>query len=89
MQDLHEVGAIDQATMRRFDLACLTDIAPIAPEDVRRIREAANMSQALFARVHNVTASLVSKWERGERKPSGPSQKLLSLVDRKGIDAVM
>jgi hypothetical protein len=25
--DLHEVGALDKATMRRFDVACLTPVA--------------------------------------------------------------
>lgn len=36
----------------------------------------------------NVTAGLVSKWERGEKQPQGPSLKLLSLVQRKGLDAI-
>jgi DNA-binding transcriptional regulator YiaG len=26
MEDLHEVGAIDKATMRDFDLGCLTPV---------------------------------------------------------------
>jgi putative transcriptional regulator len=47
------------------------------------------MSQATFAQALNVTPSLVSKWERGEKKPSGPSLKLLSLIKRKGIDAIL
>lgn len=36
----------------------------------------------------NVTSSLVSKWERGEKRPSGASLKLLSLVEKKGLGAV-
>jgi putative transcriptional regulator len=47
------------------------------------------MSQSVFAKVLNVTTSLVSQWERGEKKPSGPSLKLLSLARRKGIDAIL
>ena len=47
------------------------------------------MSQAIFARALNVTPSLVSKWERGEKKPGGPSLKLLALASRKGIDAIL
>jgi putative transcriptional regulator len=35
-----------------------------------------------------VTPSLVSKWERGEKRPQGASLKLLSLVETKGLDAV-
>jgi putative transcriptional regulator len=86
---LHAIGAIDKATMREFDVQCLTDVSPLQPEDIRRIREAAQMSQAVFAMALNVTTSLVSKWERGEKKPSGPSLKLLSLARRKGIDAIL
>jgi len=47
------------------------------------------MSQAIFALTLNVTPSLVSQWERGEKKPSGPSLKLLNLVDKKGVEAIL
>ena len=89
VEGLEKVGAIDKATMTRFDLACLTPVGPLTPQNIKRLRETANMSQALFARALNVTASLVSKWERGEKKPSGPSLKLLALIDRKGIDCIL
>jgi putative transcriptional regulator len=77
MEDLHEVGAIDKATMRDFDLGCLTPV------------EKAHMSQATFALALNVPKMLISKWERGEVHPSGPSLKLLALVDAKGIDTIL
>jgi putative transcriptional regulator len=88
-EDLHAVGAIDKATMRRFDVGCLTPAEPLSPEAIKRIRENANMSQATFALALNVSKILVSKWERGETRPSGPSLKLLALADRKGIDAIL
>lgn len=88
-EDLRSIGAIDKATMRQFDLTCLTPIPELRPETIRTIREAARMSQAIFALALNVTPSLVSQWERGEKKPSGPSLKLLALVDRKGIEAIL
>jgi putative transcriptional regulator len=47
------------------------------------------MSQATFALALNVSKILVSKWERGETRPSGPSLKLLALADRKGIEAIL
>jgi putative transcriptional regulator len=75
--------------MRRFDVACLTTVEELRPEMIKDIREKAHMSQALFARALNVTTSLVSKWERGEKKPSGPSLKLLALADKKGIEAIL
>jgi putative transcriptional regulator len=43
---------------------------------------------AIFARYLNVRTKLVSEWERGEKRPSGPSLKLLSIVKAKGLDAI-
>jgi putative transcriptional regulator len=88
-KDLHAVGAIDKATMRDFDVACLTQVKDLAPEAIREIREKARMSQATFALALNVSKMLVSKWERGEVRPSGPSLKLLALADAKGVDAIL
>jgi putative transcriptional regulator len=88
-QDLHAIGAIDKATMREFDRACLTAVEPLDSEAIRRIRDKAGMSQAIFALALNVTPSLVSQWERGEKKPSGPSLKLLNLADKKGVEAIL
>ena len=88
MADLHEVGAIDKQTMRRFDEMCLTPVKAFSAADIRQLREREGMSQPVFARYLNVTKGLVSQWERGEKKPGGASAKLLSLIDRKGMDAV-
>ena len=89
MQELHDAGAIDKATMRDFDIGCLTPVEKLAPEAIKQIREKAHMSQATFALALNVPKMLVSKWERGEVHPSGPSLKLLALVDSKGIDTIL
>jgi putative transcriptional regulator len=88
-KDLHAVGAIDKATMRHFDLTCLTPVTDLTPEAIKRIREKAHMSQATFALALNVTTGLISKWERGDKSPSGPSLKLLSLADKKGVEAIL
>ncbi len=58
-------------------------------EAMRRIGERANMSQAIFALVLDGTASLVSKRERREKKPSRPLLKFFSLTERKGIEAIL
>ena len=88
MEDLHIGGVIDKRTMRRFDDACLTPVRPLTPEEIKAIREKEHVSQTVFANYLNVTSSLVSKWERGEKRPSGASLKLLSLVEKKGLTAV-
>ncbi|HEX8240868.1 MAG TPA: DNA-binding transcriptional regulator [Allosphingosinicella sp.] len=87
--DVHAIGAIDKATMRGFDRTCLTGIEPLEPAAIRHIRDKAGMSQAIFALTLNVTPTLVRQWERGEKKPSGPSLKLLNLADKKGVEAIL
>lgn len=88
MEALHDVGAINKQTMRRFDGACLTPVRLLMPEEIKAIREREHVSQTVFAHYLNVTTSLVSKWERGEKRPSGASLKLLLLVEKHGLSAV-
>jgi putative transcriptional regulator len=88
MEALHKVGAIDKQTMRHFDDACLSPVHLLTPRQIKALREREHVSQTVFANYLNVTPNLVSKWERGEKKPSGPALKLLSLVEKHGITAV-
>lgn len=88
MEGLHGAGAIDKQTLREFDDACLAPATPLRPEDIRAIREAQHVSQPVFARYLNVSKNLVSEWERGKKKPGGPALRLLSIIQRKGLDAV-
>ena len=85
---LAEVGAMDKRRLRGFDALCLTPVEPLAPAEIRALRLRENASQAVFARHLNVTTGLVSQWERGEKQPSGAALKLLTLVARKGLQAL-
>ena len=86
---LHRIGLLDLKTMRGFDASCLTSVAPLAATEILALREKAGVSQGVFARYLTVRPKAVSEWERGEKKPSGPSLKLLSLVKAKGLDAII
>jgi len=61
----------------------------MTPENIKALREQAHVSQAVFAAVLNTSVSTVQKWEVGDKKPSGPSLKLLNLVERKGLEAII
>lgn len=87
-EDLQTAGLMDKRTMRKFDEACLTPVRPLRPDEIRALRTREGASQAVFARYLNVTTSLVSQWERGEKHPQGASLKLLALVAKKGLAAV-
>ncbi|MDE0003737.1 MAG: DNA-binding transcriptional regulator, partial [Rhodospirillaceae bacterium] len=77
---LTEAGVMAKQTMRAFDEMCLTPVEDMTPEQIRELRLRERASQAVFARYLNVTTSLVSQWERGEKRPRGASLKLLTLV---------
>lgn len=85
---LHDAGVIEKQTMKAFDEMCLTPVKPLSAAQIRKIRLREKASQAVFARYLNVTTGLVSQWERGEKHPQGTSLKLLTLVDKKGLQAV-
>ena len=88
MGALHEVGAIDKQTMRGFDETCLTPVSPMPPERIRALREREHLSQPVFALYLNVSKNLVSDWERGVKKPGGPALRLLTVVEKNGIQAI-
>jgi putative transcriptional regulator len=88
MDGFHQSGAIDKQTMREFDEACLTAVYPLAPEEIRAIREREQISQPVFARYLNVSKNMVSDWERGVKKPGGPALRLLTIVQKKGLQAI-
>jgi putative transcriptional regulator len=87
-EGLHAVGVMEKRTLREFDELCLTPVRPFQPDEIRALRLREGASQAVFARYLNVTTSLVSQWERGEKHPQGASLKLLTLVARNGLQAV-
>lgn len=85
---LHEAGVMDRITLREFDQLCVPPVTPLEPEEIKRIREAAHVSQAVFARLLNTSLSTVQKWEIGQKRPTGTALKLLRLVQKRGLEVV-
>jgi len=88
-EGLHEAGVMDKRTLREFDELCLTPVHAMKPEEIRELRLREHASQAVFARYLNVTTGLISQWERGEKHPQGASLKLLALVAKNGLQAII
>jgi putative transcriptional regulator len=87
-------GTMDYATyrkitMRDVDKAETVTLAPLTGEEIRALREQAQMSQAVFARYLNLTVGYVSQLERGAKRPTGPALALLDVIRRKGIGAII
>src|SRR5438552_3698569 len=91
---LHRLGALSgeehaKITIRHAALDQIDRAGPLSPREIIAIREAARMSQAVFARLLDVSTGTLSKWERGEIKPRGPANRLLQVIKNKGIGAVL
>jgi putative transcriptional regulator len=92
---MHASGAMDKAAYEKITMRHLGDVPktpttkPLAPEEIRALRERAHMSQAVFARHLNLTVGYVSQLERGAKQPSGPALVLVDVIRRKGIEAIL
>jgi putative transcriptional regulator len=87
--DLGRLGFIDKRKQQKLDVLCLEPVVAYDSERIRALREHLKLSQAVLASVLNISPSRVRKWEINEKHPSGPSLKLLNLLDRKGLEAVL
>ena len=87
-RDLHAAGFIDMRRMREYEALCLAPIPEYSSKRIRALRDRHKLSQAVLASVLNTSLSTVRQWEIGEKRPSGPSLKLLDLLDRKGLEAL-
>ena len=85
---LHNAGIMDSQTMREFDALCLPEVKSLSAAQIRQLRKRNKASQAVFAAYLNTTTSTVQKWEQGQKKPSGPSLKLLNIVKQRGLEAL-
>lgn len=55
---------------------------PMSPNQIRAIRRSFNVSQAIFARIMNVSTNAVESWEQGVRHPREATLKLLAIAHK-------
>lgn len=90
MHDLHRAGALSSEKMQSYDALYKSYKTPVYTDEmVRSLRSRLNVTQAALAALLNTSASTVQKWENGAKKPSGPSSRLLDILDRKGISVFL
>jgi len=80
------IGAINKATMRKFDESCIAEVPEFDAAKIKKIRQLSHVSQPVFARYLNTSASTVKQWETGDKRPSGMALKLLTIVEKHGIE---
>jgi len=55
---------------------------PLTPSQIRAIRHSFRASQAVFARIMNVSPNAVESWEQGVRRPRQATLKLLVIAHK-------
>jgi putative transcriptional regulator len=54
---------------------------PMKPAQIVALRMRIGASQGVFARMINASPQTIQAWEQGRAKPSGPTLKLLRIID--------
>ncbi len=93
-EGMHRIGMLDngeyrQITVRLLGEESLQGRQSITADEIRKLRESANLSQAAFARYLNLTPGYISQLERGTKTPKGPALALLNVIRRKGFEAIL
>ncbi|WP_230413516.1 helix-turn-helix domain-containing protein [Zooshikella ganghwensis] len=58
-KDLHNVGLMDEITLREFDALCLPPIKTYSASQIKKIRHKCKASQAVFAAYLNTSPSTI------------------------------
>ena len=88
---LHKHDLLSKPDMAKMKLLCEAQ-PEYTPEKVTAIRVGkAKVSQSVLASILNVSVSAVQKWESPSsgKHPSGAAAKLLQLIDKKGLEAIV
>lgn len=95
-QRFHESGTVSQTTMREINKIVddaiqeekLKAFAESSAQRIRALREKEKISQGVLARLINMSANSIQKWERDETKPTGAALILLMLIEEKGLQVI-
>jgi putative transcriptional regulator len=92
-EGLHRIGIMSdqtyhQITVRHLGPQAPFTATPLSGDDIRSVREQAQLSQAALAKYLGLTAGYVSQLERGAKQAKGPALALLNVIRRKGIDVL-
>jgi len=89
IEGLHKAGVITKRSMDEFITLRHLEVRPMTAKRIKQLRSKSHLSQAVFALAMNTNLSTIQKWEAGDKKPSGTSLKLLSLIEKKGLEAIL
>lgn len=80
---------LDPITIKEIEVLKLSEVKELKAHEIKKMRLKEKISQAVMAKILNVTSSTYQKWERGEVHPKGANLKLLRLAHDHGIDYII
>lgn len=94
-QELHALGLMNDEDLQKVTTRVslreyrkrVAEVQSMTALEIKAVRERWGLSQAVLAYTLGMTVDSVSKWERGEIKPSGPVLRILNTLAVKGPDA--
>lgn len=88
-EGLHRANIIDKKTLRNLTDDDLPVLVEYTGEEIQLLRKKQKISQSVFARYLNVSPAMIRSLEQGQRHAHGAILKLLNIVDRYGISALL
>ncbi len=82
---MEDVLAFERGERRNLKVSRIQALRPpkaLSPQDIARIRQKLNCSQAVFAMMLNISPKTVQAWEQGSREPGDAALKLLTIAKR-------
>ena len=55
---------------------------PVGAVDIQAIRRRTGLSQERFCALFGISKRTFTKWEQGERRPTGPARALLKVIEK-------
>ena len=86
---LHRSNIIDKKTLRDLTNDDIPVLVEYTGEDIHELRTRQKLSQSVFAKYLNVSPAMIRSLEQGQRHAHGAILKLLNIVERHGIGALI
>jgi len=86
---LHSADLIDMKTLRNLTDDDLPVLVEYTGEEIYQLRKKQKLSQTVFAKYLNISPAMIRSLEQGKRHAHGAILKLLNIVERHGIGALI
>ncbi|WP_343628898.1 hypothetical protein [Roseateles sp.] len=88
-REFHAMGGLDDDGLREAEHVCIRPPEPLTREDIRAIRDQSTYTVYTLARMFNIPARRLRRWEQGlGREPHGMELRLLRMVRDFGVKTV-